>query len=189
MKAPRELINEGLRNILGLDYGLDVANRIVDYSTGHPAMLQMFCQCLVNSIDNRVSLTNRTIHLEDVDRIFEENDDFIKFVYSTFRENLSDLQRVIVFFAAFEDWQEFTFSKILHRLKAEIESYKRKLLYSDENILLEFDLLAITGVIKPKEKSGDHYQFSHPYYIRIIKRFDRLDNNEIFELLTSISSD
>ena len=72
LETPRELIDEGLRNILGLEYDKEVSALIENYSSAHPAFLQKFCQRLVESIDERISPTNRRIYIEDVERVFSQ---------------------------------------------------------------------------------------------------------------------
>ena len=80
MSLAWELIDEGLRDILGLDYDKDIIDAIAKYSTGHPAFLQKFCECLVKSIDNRISPKNSRVYMKDVDDVFEKDNEFIRFV-------------------------------------------------------------------------------------------------------------
>lgn len=182
---PESLVNEGLRNILGLEYDHEVSKQIVNYSSGHPAFLQYFCQCLVEQIKNQIDHNNRRIYLEDVDAVFNKKDDFIKFVRRTLNMNLSEFQRLLIFIAADSKATEFDFEFFEKRLKDWVETYISKSVKIDvDRIKLELELLVITGVIK--QIDTNKYKFTHEYYLNILKRIEQIDKNVIEDLLKKI---
>lgn len=183
IESPRELINEGLKNILGLKYSDDVVKLIEQYSSGHPAFLQLFCALLVTSIAPRINRTNRNIFLDDVHRVFNNEREFIKFVYETLDSNLSKLQKAIIFIAAYEKQLEFHHDWIHDKLHEYIRMYDPGLYISDDKLNLELELLVITGVTKRMDKS-ESYRFANVHYIGIINQFEKLDH-DLWEKLFS----
>ncbi|MCB9057818.1 MAG: hypothetical protein H6627_04585, partial [Calditrichae bacterium] len=67
LDSPKDLIDEGLKNILDLQCDQKVSNRIVNYSTGHPAFLQKFLSLLIDKrIKRKVEQGDRVVQIEDV---------------------------------------------------------------------------------------------------------------------------
>jgi DNA-binding transcriptional MerR regulator len=188
LESPRELISEGLQCILGLDYDADVAHLIEQYSTGHPAFLQKFCQSLVLSIDNRISPEDRRIFLDDVHRVFRAEHDFLNYVRDTIDLNLSNVQKALVYIAALEDKVRFDSAFIIRKLDEWIREICGDHALTEAEIGLELELLLITGVLKKNPKS-DEYFFSHPHYVATLKQIDKVDENAVIAVLTKIVSD
>ena len=185
IESPRELIDEGLRDILGLEYEKEIINLITEYSTGHPAFLQKFCECLVKSIDNRISLENRRIYEKDVKDVFARNNEFINFVKETLDLNLSTMQELITVIAAMNDREIFNSNWILNEIKTYIDLFDKQIAIHPKNLDLELELLTITGIIK-RTANKEEFRFTHPYYIKILKRLEILDKNLIEDLINKI---
>lgn len=185
IESPRELIDEGLKDILGLEYEKEIIDLITKYSTGHPAFLQKFCECLVKSIDNRISIANRRIYKKDVIDVFEKDKEFINFVKGTLDLNLSILQELITVVAAMEDKEVFTSNWISAQIQTYVEVVDKKKIIDPQELDLQLELLTITGIIK-RTINRDEYRFTHPYYIIILKRLDIIDRNLIEDLINKI---
>jgi len=184
---PESLVNHGLKDILGLEYDSDISKLIVNYSSGHPAFLQYFCQCLVEQIKDKIDHNNRRIYIEDVKAVFEKKDDFISFVQRTLEMNLSDFQRLLIFIAAEGNFTEFDYNSIESRLKDWLEITEQEQNIDQNMVKLELELLVITGVIK---KSGSFkYKFTHEYYLNILKRIEQIDRNVIENLVIKVFSE
>lgn len=185
IESPRELIDEGLKDILGLEYEKDIINLITEYSTGHPAFLQKFCECLVKSIDNRISLKNRRVFEKDVRDVFEKDTEFINFVKSTLDLNLSTLQELITVIAAMYDKEIFRSDYISNEIKSYINLFEKQVIIKPEELDLQLELLTITGIIK-RTINKDEFRFTHPYYIKILRRIETIDKNLIENLINKI---
>ena len=184
---PESLVNHGLKDILGLEYDSDISKLIVNYSSGHPAFLQYFCQCLVEQIKEKIDHNNRRIYIEDVKAVFEKKDDFISFVQRTLEMNLSDFQRLLIFIAAEGNFKEFDYNSIEKRLKDWLEITEQKESIDQNTVKLELELLVITGVIK--KTSSFNYKFTHEYYLNILKRIEQIDKNVIEDLVIKVFSE
>lgn len=185
LESPRELVREGLRNILGLEYESEVEAKIIEYSTGHPAFLQKFCERLVKSVDKKISAVSRTITIKDVDYIFSEDNEFITFVKETLNQNLSDLQRAIVYIAAIEQCSSFTANWIKEKIEYWLSEFEVSKKIPVSEIKLEIELLSITNVIR-MSKHDHTYEFAQPYYIKILNTIDNVDKDYIEELLKAL---
>lgn len=168
---PIQLVNGGLRNILSLEYEISIAKKIVNYSSGHPAFIQKFCQCLVDYLSTKISYDNRRVDPDDVEYIFDKTDEYIKFVYKTLDMNLLQIQSLIIFLLANNKLSKsFSKNEINKVLNEALEIYGIEKNIEPNKIDLDtnLDLLLITGII---EKISDNsYAFSHPYYIDILNR-------------------
>lgn len=185
IESPRELIDEGLKDILGLEYDKEVIDLITEFSTGHPAFLQKFCECLVKSIDNRISLENRRIFAKDVKDVFEKDNEFINFVKETLDLNLSTMQELITVVAAMNDKELFDVTWLLNEIKTYIDLFNRQIKIEQKNLDLELELLTITGIIK-RTANKEEFRFTHPYYIKILKRLEVIDQNLIEDLINKM---
>lgn len=185
IESPRELIDEGLKDILGLEYDKEVIDLITEFSTGHPAFLQKFCECLVKSIDNRISLENRRIFAKDVKDVFEKDNEFINFVKETLDLNLSTMQELITVVAAMNDKDKFDVTWLLNEIKTYIDLFNRQIKIEQKKLDLELELLTITGIIK-RAPNKEEFCFTHSYYIKILKRLEVIDQNLIEDLINKM---
>jgi hypothetical protein len=181
------LVNHGLKDILGLEFDSSISKLIVNYSSGHPAFLQYFCQCLVDQIKDKIDHNNRRIYLEDVEAVFNKKDDFINFVRRTLVLNLSDFQRLLIFIAADSSVTEFDYELLEKRLKDWLEMVPNSFIIDPQEIEIELELLIITGVIK--KSSSTKYKFTHDYYLNILKRIEQINKNVIENLINKITEE
>lgn len=181
---PEALVREGLKNILGLEYEPEVSKRIVNYSSGHPAFLQYFCQNLVEEVKDRISASNRIINVEDVDAVYNRKDGFISFVKRTLEMNLSDFQRLLVLIAADEKTNEFDCSFFESKLKDWLEVCELNANVVPNKLELELELLCITGVIRKVDSTK--YRFTHERYLNILKRIEQVDREMIGNLVIKL---
>ncbi len=188
LESPRELVDEGLHNILGLEYDREVAALIENYSSGHPAFLQKFCQCLIQSIDERISPFERRIYKADVERVFNGEMAFLKYVQETIDLNLSELQKAIIIIAAMEAKERFDTEFVLNKLNEYFALFGRDdLKVENSEVSLQLELLLITGVIKEVPRTSE-FRFAHPYYIKILKGFERIDRDALEHVIQCIPS-
>jgi len=185
IESPRELIDEGLKDILGLDYDKEVIDLITNYSTGHPAFLQKFCECLVKSIDNRISPENRRIFKKDVLDVFEKDTEFVRFVKSTLDLNLSIIQELITVVAAMDGKETFTEEWVSSKIREWIDLFEFDIKLDESKLEVELELLTITGIVKETSRRNE-FRFTHPHYIVIIKRLDKIDKNLVENLLVKL---
>ncbi|MCB9211247.1 MAG: hypothetical protein H6609_17910 [Ignavibacteriales bacterium] len=182
IESPRELIDEGLKDILGLEYEKEVIDLITNYSTGHPAFLQKFCECLVKSVDNRISPSDRKIYKKDVENVFEKETEFITFVKQTLDLNLSRFQKLITTIAAIENQEVFSSTWIIKKISSWAKDFEINVNLEQFDVNLELELLTITGVVN---KTGQNYEyrFSHPHFVKIIRKLENIDKDLVESIL------
>lgn len=181
IETPQEVINEGLGDVLGLEFDREVSDRIKKYSTGHPAFLQFFCQCLVKTISNKISINNRIISIDDVEKVFHKDSNFIRYVKETLDLNLSNVQKIMLYVAGIERLHEFSSTEIKNAVNDYLKTFNVDLDHR-HNLDLELQLLNITGVIKTIDSKGV-FVFSHPQYIDILKRLDNFNKDYLEDIL------
>lgn len=165
--AAIELISKPMKSI-GIKYENDeTKNRILEYTTGHPSLIQFFCKELVLKVEKHERVDDRrTIFKEDVEELFNSKYEghLMDEVY-TFNTDLAPLNRLILMLLAMDDTVkgEFSVDTIYNKLAdAGVEVSMDELYYNIRNMVMRFILLDV---------GRDKYKFALPVFPDILKEW------------------
>ena len=174
------IIRQGFQEILGIRFATPSIPRLItEKTTTHPAFVQKFCDRLHARLHQNKS---DCITPADVEAVFSDrsDDNFVGFVNLTLRENLKPWPRLIVYLLAAEGLPSFSAGDVRRTLAAYDVPHAR---ITDQVLRGYLDELKITSVIRTDQQSFGSYRFSVPSYPLILKEFERLNRDAIFDLI------
>lgn len=156
---------EGFLEILGWEFeSRSISQKIVEFTGGHPAFVQMFCA----KLQERVAVRgDRKIKVQDIQEVFEDNNpelSFIAYVKKTLNMNLESLGRYLtIWLAAIADGSTgFTMDEIRSYALVNGREVPADLLQRS------IEQLVATSVIL--ERAPGVFDFTVPDYPRILER-------------------
>jgi hypothetical protein len=183
----QSIVRLGFQNELGMKLASDaIPRQVVEYTTGHPAFVQKFCECLHRRMFQRQS---DEVTLEDVQAVFEDRKDgnFVAFVNETLRQNLNPLSRLVVYLLAVDKQEVFTVEDVkrIARSYGKSLTYDRQLDEIPETVWAGvLEELRITSVIKSQQPGV--YIFSVPSYPVILRQFEKANRDVVFQLIGEV---
>lgn len=176
------IVRQGFQEILGISLeDLSIPRKIVEYTTGHPAFVQKFCERLHRRLTDQ-----RRSHLsfEDLEAVFHDRSprNFLDFVNNTLNQNLNTLSRLAVYLIASHKKDVFSVldvQKIANSFNPAFGSI------AEEYWGKSLDELIVTSVIVRTQEPFT-YRFSIPSYPIILNEYDSANSNNIFQLMNEI---
>lgn len=175
-----DLITKPMESI-GVEYQHDIDRELIlEYTTGHPNLIQFFCKHLIEKVEKHRETHNRTILREDIEEVCnKEYEAYVMDEVYMFHSDLSDINRLILVLMV-DGYPPakgyFTSEDIRSRLKEHGIPIKRKEANEHiKNLVMRFIFL---------DKGRDQYIFALPQFPEILKRYvdDDLKKNLIEDI-------
>ena len=180
-----EIVENGFRKTLGIDYAPSVPRKIYEITGGHPAFVQEFCSRLLERFEKRQRNSPLFISDDDVAAVFDENQTyaeqkpFIEFINETLKWNLSPLERILFLIIGIErKLEEFTEEESLQLLNEYIDIVGVDAHKFDIKKVMQ--LLVMTGMFI---KIGNKYKIALSSYIGILERLNEYNKSLIEDLI------
>jgi hemerythrin superfamily protein len=189
-----KIVRQGFLEILGYKFEQqEIPRKIVQYTSGHPAFVQKFCERLHRHVSER---RETVITEKDLGEVFRgrQNGNYLDFVNATLTQNLNDLSQLVVFFLALDkntkergsrSSTEFSFS--LNDVVALARSYEKDLsTINDDMWDTCIEELLVTSIIK-KSTIPNKYEFYVPAYLEILQEYDAANQDNIYSLIRDVN--
>jgi len=191
----KELIDQGFKEILGLEVDAEVPNRIYRYTAGHPAFVQELCDGVLARLERQGRASDLVrVTSDEVDRTYyhfvntTEERSFIRYVQRTLDLNLSNLDKVVAYiFAIFLIGQKENYEapkskdEILEAVEYWFQSYSGRV-PPPEKIEAALENLEMTGMLTPVDQGGAFRMTFHSF-VEILRRLEAADKDTIWRLI------
>ena len=191
----KALVDEGFREILGLEVDPEVPNRIFKYTAGHPAFVQKLCDLILSRLEKQGRDADRIrVTLDEVDRTYQflggntEDRSFIRYVQRTLDLNLANLDKVIAYMFAVnligpeENYETpVSVEKIQEEVTSWFKDFGRKIPGTPE-IQEALDNLVMTGMLTPLG-TGRLFKMTFRSFVEILRMLEEADKDTIFRLI------
>lgn len=196
LREVEELMRIGFVEMIGVEMDPSVPRLVTQKTSGHPAFVQRFCECLLTRISKRRALESRLfLTAADVEETYMEStnrgaDDlvFIDYVNETLGWNISHLGRAILIALSIDSKSIFTPKDIMNQLLywcgTDIDHPDTK---DFENALT---MLVMTNMLtKVNQRDGDCYKITYKAYIDFMIQLEKVGKVQLFSSLQNYNSE
>lgn len=158
-KEVHELVTRPMRQLeIALNDEDKIVERIWEFTSGHPNVVQLLCHRLIERINQK---DNRTITLEDVDIIINNPEFLEKDFLQTFWEAATPLEKIITLVLSQDELKPYKYSEVRQMLSQAINIQIDATLVKDA-----LDRLIHLRSILQQTKAG--YEFAVPAFPRVL---------------------
>jgi hypothetical protein len=195
------LVEKGFCDVLGLDIELSVPELIYDYTAGHPAFVQNFCECVLRRLAQRSRVEQTRVSEAEVRATFDEvsagfgDDPFINFFARTLNMNLEPLEKLVVYVLAAaligragDPRRSYSREDIAREVNSWFSLVGRRPRTPDE-IAEALRSLEMTGMLGRERRPSSCeacYRMEFPMHVEILRRLEEADTQHMERLVEGV---